>query len=380
MSLLQNVKIALVYDRVNKWGGAERVLLALHEMFPQAPLYTAVYNTETAGWAKVFPAVIPSFLQKFPLAKSRHELYPWLTPLAFESFNFDKFDIVISVTSADAKGIITKPGTFHLCYCLTPTRYLWSHEGLYKSQTLPLFKPLFNYLKSWDLVASHRPDVYIAISKTVQSRISKYYNLPSEIVYPPVDVDTFSQPSTINSQLSTKNFFLYVGRLVAYKQVQLLVETFNDLKLPLAIIGTGHLESKLKAMAAPNIQFLGHQPEADLVAYYQHARALVFFHEEDFGIVPVEAMAAGTPVIGLNSGGLSETVIHGTTGHLIPDGQDSLKNAILNFDPKLFQPEVLKAHAQKFSKDRFKREFTSTLIRAYSGGGWRYSPLAPVTG
>ena len=151
-------RVALIYDRVNKWGGAERVLLALHEMFPDAPLYTSVYNPATAGWAKVFPAVIPTFLQKFPLAKSNHELYPWLTPMAFETLKFDDYDIVISVTSADAKGIITKPGTFHLCYCLTPTRYLWSHEEFYKSQTSPLFHPLFNYLKSWDLIASRRPD------------------------------------------------------------------------------------------------------------------------------------------------------------------------------------------------------------------------------
>ncbi|MEK7154991.1 MAG: glycosyltransferase [Patescibacteria group bacterium] len=353
-------RIAIVYDHVNKWGGAERVLLALHEMFPDAPLYTAVYNPAAAGWAKVFPAVIPTFLQKFPFAKTNHELYPWLTPMAFESLKFDNYDLVISVTSADAKGIITKPGTFHLCYCLTPTRYLWSHEDFYKSQTSQIFHPLFNYLKRWDLIASRRPDAYIAISKTVQSRIKKYYGLDSQVIYPPVDVEVFSQPATMNYKLITNNFFLYVGRLVAYKQAEVLIEIFNDLKLPLAIIGTGALESKLKSIASSNIHFLGHLSESDLAAHYQHARAVLFIHEEDFGLVPLEAHAAGTPVIGLNKGGITETVIHGQTGLLLNSIED-LKNAILNFDSTKFDREFIKAHAQKFVKARFKQEFLHTI-------------------
>lgn len=370
-------RIALVYDRVNKWGGAERVLLALHEMFPHAPLYTSVYNPAAAGWAKVFPEVLPTFLQKFPWARSNHELYPWLTPIAFETLKFDDYDIIISVTSADAKGITTKPGTFHLCYCLTPTRYLWSHEDFYKSQTSKIFHPLFNYLKSWDLIASRRPDAYIAISRTVKDRIKKYYDQDSQVIYPPVDVDFFSQPSTMNHKLITNNFFLYVGRLVAYKQAEILVGIFNDLKLPLAIIGTGSLESKLKAMAAPNIYFLGALSESDLTAYYQHARAVLFIHEEDFGLVPLEAHAAGTPVIGLNRGGVTETVIHGQTGLLLDDIND-LKNVILNFDPTQFDRKFIKTHAQKFAKDRFKREFKSSLVRSYSGWRRRHPSLAPL--
>ncbi len=368
-------RIALVYDRVNKWGGAERVLLALHEIFPQAPLYTAVYDAGRAPWAKVFPVVIPTFLQRFPLAKSNHEFYPWLTPMAFETLKFDDYDIVISVTSADSKGIITKPDTFHLCYCLTPTRYLWSHEDNYKSQVPSLFHSLFDYLKSWDLIASHRPDAYIAISQTVQNRISKYYGLDSQVIYPPVDVELFGQPATMNHELITNNFFLYVGRLVAYKQAQLLVEIFNDLKLPLAIIGTGSLESKLKSMAAPNIHFLGHVDEADLAAYYQHARAVLFIHEEDFGLVPVEAHAAGTLVIGLNKGGITETVVHGQTGLLL-DSIDELKSVILNLDPVQFNKEFIKDHAQKFAKDRFQREFSQALARSYFGWRRRHSSLA----
>lgn len=362
MNGLSNKKIALVYDRVNKWGGAERVLLALHELFPDAPLYTAVYNSATAWWAKVFPKVIPSFLQKFPYATTNHELYPWLTPLAFESFDFSKYNLVISVTSADAKGILTKPQTKHICYCLTPTRYLWSHEDLYKSQTSKIFHPLFNYLKTWDQIAAQRPDVYIAISQTVQNRISKYYHRDSVVVYPPVDIDKFLVPDQKNYSTLTKDYFLYVGRLVSYKRADIVAEIFNDLKLPLKIIGLGKLESKLRKLASKNIQILGEQTDKELGLHYQNAKALVYFHEEDFGIIPVEAMLSGTPVIGLNSGGLSETVVHGITGVLVDqDDKNAFKHAILNFNHLNFDPQTISQHAQKFSKDRFKKEFLDII-------------------
>lgn len=374
MDTIENFKVAFVYDRVNKWGGAERVLLALHEIFPNAPLFTAVYDSEFAVWARVFPQIIPSFLQNFPLAKNHHELYPWLTPIAFETFRFDDYDIVISVTSADAKGIITKPETFHLCYCLTPTRYLWSHADVYETAK---YGPVFAYLKHWDRIASHRPDAYIAISKTVQNRISIFYNLSSSVVYPPVDVDKFNN-QTDNWKPITDNYFLWVGRLVAYKRAQLVVETFNDLQLPLVVIGLGLLANKLQKVANKNIYLLGYQPGEELARYYQHAKALVFFHEEDFGIVPVEAMSVGTPVIGLNRGGVSETVIHGVTGHLIEDSQEQLKNAILYFNRAGFDSQAIKDHAQKFAKDRFKQEFSQALIRAYSSWRRRNSPLASI--
>ncbi len=353
-------RIALVYDRVNKWGGAERVLLALHELFPQAPLYTAVYDSQKADWAQVFPSVIPTFLQKFPLAQSHHELYPWATPLAFESLNLDLYDVVISVTSADAKGIITKPKTFHLCYCLTPTRYLWSHAQFYQDQLGAgnLTSPLFNYLKRWDTVAASRPDAYLAISQTVKDRIAQYYHRDSEVVYPPVDVDTFSQPA---ASPAIADYFLWVGRLVAYKRAQIVVETFNELRLSLVVVGLGSLADRLRQIAANNIHLLGHLPEAELTRYYQHAQGLIFFHEEDFGIVPVEAMAAGTPIIGLNSGGVSETVIQGKTGILINDSPQELKNAILNWHQHQFDSTVIKSHAQKFSKVRFQQEFLQAL-------------------
>lgn len=184
------MKVAIVYDRVNKWGGAERVLLTLHKMFPKAPLYTSVYDAKNAKWAKVFPKIYTSFLQKIPFAKSNHELLAPFMPFVFSRFNFDNYDLVISVTSEAAKGIITRPETLHVCYCLTPTRYLWSHYSLYFKNPFLKFlsKPVINYLRKLDKVSAQRPDIMIAISTEVQKRIKKYYDRDSEIIFPPCTI------------------------------------------------------------------------------------------------------------------------------------------------------------------------------------------------
>ena len=347
-------RVAIVYDWVDKWGGAERVLLALHEMFPEAPLYTAVYEPRLAGWAEVFPKIIA------PKIYFNHELFPWLIPLIFESYSFDEYDLVISVSSFAAKGIITKPHTKHVNYCLTPTRFLWSHEEDYKESLNPLLrfltKPIFKYLKYWDKIASNRPARIIAISKTGQDRIKKYYGLDSEVIHPPVNIDQYQKDF---EKPVIENFFLYVGRLVAYKQVQIIVEVFNELNLPLAIIGLGKLEDKLKSIAKQNIHFLGHLSD-DLVAQHlQHAKGLIYFHEEDFGIVPIEAMAAGTPVLGFNKGGVTETVIDGITGVL----DSNLENAILRFNNINFDKKVIRNRAELFSKEKFMLNFKDNLCR-----------------
>jgi len=339
--------VALVYDRVNKWGGAEQVLLALHEMFPQAPLYTAVSDLRAAPWAQVFPQVIPSFLNRFPWAKSAHEIYPWLTPLAFEAFDFSAFDAVISVTSADAKGIVTKPGTFHLCYCLTPTRYLYSHPV-----------PLLGFLKTWDQIASRRPDAYLAISRTVQSRIKTYYGLDSTVIHPPANIEKFM----FNDKWSMVNdkYFLSVGRLVYHKRPDLLIKLFNDLKLPLVIAGTGRMESRLRRMAAPHVRFAGLVSDRELQQLYRHALGYVSVHEEDFGLVYVEAQAAGLPILALNHGGVGEIVTHGQTGLLFDDLSD-LGQALQAFDLARFDRPAIAATAARFSKERFHQEFAKVF-------------------
>ncbi len=371
------MKVALVYDRVNKWGGAERVLLALHELFPEAPLYTSVYNSQTAPWAKVFPKVITSFLQRLPLAKERHDFYAPLMPLAFESFDFSEYDLVISVTSEAAKGIITKPGTLHICYCLTPTRYLWSGYDFYFGDKFAkrLATPVISYLRWWDKIAAQRPDVMLAISQNVASRIRKYYGRKSRVIYPSVDTKQFRGPDKISSLHSSEKkgeYFLVVSRLVPYKRVDLVIEVFNRLsarggsfsgrKWPLVIVGTGSEERKLHKMAGKNIRFVEQVDDGELAKYYQGCKALIFPQEEDFGIVAVESQALGKPVIAYRGGGALETVVDGKSG-IFFDRQtpESLALAIKKFDRMSFDENAIKGNAKKFSKEKFLQEF-ATLV------------------
>jgi glycosyltransferase involved in cell wall biosynthesis len=366
------MKVALVYDRVNKWGGAERVLLALHEMFPSAPLYTAVYYPERAKWAKIFLKVIPSFLQKVPFIQSKHELLGTFMPVAFESLNFDNYDLVISVTSEAAKGIITHPPTQHICYCLTPTRYLWSGYDFYFQNKLLRFLagPFISYLRAWDCVAAQRPDEIIAISTAVQKRIQRYYGRDSKTIFPPLQIKNFK--SSKNSKLASgdavkiKNYFLVVSRLVPYKRVDLVVAAFNELGLPLVIVGKGSQEKKLKSMAHSNIRFVGQLTDQQLGLYYRKSRALVFAQEEDFGLVAVEAQSLGIPVIAFKAGGALDIVEDGKTGIFFTrQTKESLKKAIARFDTISFKPEIIKANAQKFSQARFKKQIKELIRGKY---------------
>ena len=356
------MKLAIVYDRVNKWGGAERVLLALHEIWPEAPLFTAVYDREHAAWADVFQ-VHPSFLQHVPFAKRRHELYPWLTPMAFESFNFDGFDVVLSVTSAEAKDIITKPGTVHICYCLTPTRYLWSGREEYEKSGVPGFglRVIGSLLRRWDMVASTRPDYYLAISEHVEKRIKKYYHRDVEkVIYPPVDTQKFR---TQNPRLRTQNFFLCVARLVPYKRVDIVIDAFNELGWPLKIVGKGSAEIFLKKRAKQNIEFVGGDlTDAHMAAYYQEARAFVFGGEEDFGIVSLEAQACGKPVICYRKSGMAETVVEGKTGIFFNEQSVvSLVSALRTFDKGWYDSDLCRTQAERFGKARFINDMKATV-------------------
>ncbi len=356
------MRTAIVYDRVNKWGGAERVLLALHELFPEAPLFTAIYNPKTARWAEVFPKVIPSFLNK--ITHTHHELLAPLMPLAFESFDFNAYDLVISVTSESAKGIITGPKTKHICYMLTPTRYLWSGQSDYfKNKFLAgISSPVVKHLKKWDKIASARPDKIIAISEEVQTRIKKYYNRDSQVIYPPVDTKIF-HPS--KNPVPHIPHYLLVSRLVSYKRVDIAIKAFNKLNLPLVIIGTGHEEKKLKKIANKNIKFINNLTDQDLVHYYNNCAALIFPQDEDFGLVAAEAQACGTPVIAFKNGGALDIIKDEKTG-LFFESQtpESLIKAVKHFEVLKFDRSIITKHAQRFSKEKFNTEFMKAINNA----------------
>jgi len=349
------MKVAICYDRVNKWGGAERVLLILNEMFPDAPLYTSVYDSKKAPWAKKFPKVYTSFLQNILFAKNRHEFLGTLMPFVFESHDFSRYDLVISVTSEAAKGIITLPKTKHICYMLTPTRYLWSHHDEYFENRLLRFisRPFINYLRKWDKIASKRPDKIVAISKTSQKRIKKYYGLDSIVIYPPLSLEISKKKVKKN-----KDYYLLVSRLVPYKKVNLAVKAFNKLNKKLIVVGTGSQKRKLKSMANSNIEFKGSVTDKELGKLYSGAKALIFPHEEDFGLTSIEAQSFGVPVIALKKGGAKETVIEGKTGILFEkQTPESIMKGVEKFEKLRFNKETIKNNAKTYSKENFKKDF-----------------------
>lgn len=367
------MNIALVYDRVNKFGGAEQVLLALHSLWPQAPLYTAVYDKEKALWADVF-TVHPSFIQSFPFAKDHHELYPWLTPLGFESFSFDQYDVVISITSAEAKNILTKPQTLHICYCLTPTRYLWSGYETYKKEpglgafsfiSRAIFPKMLSKLRRWDYLAAQRPDCYVAISKRVKKRIKTYYDREvSAVIYPPVNTHIFTLPT---KKVDSQAPYLIVSRLVPYKRIDLVIDACNQLKLPLQIIGDGKDKARLMNRAGSTIEFITHKlTESELRHYYQECKAFIFAGEEDFGIVGAEAQSCGKPVLCYEQSGMAEIVVPGKTGELFSEQSvECVSDALSKFDPKQYDPETCRQQAMLFDISSFQQQMKTFVDRTH---------------
>jgi len=361
------MKVALVYDRVNKFGGAERVLLALHKIWPNAPLYTSVYDKCGAPWAKEFK-VVPSPVQKIPFAKKHHQAFPFLMPFAFENMNFKGFDVVISLTSESAKAVVVQPGTLHICYCLTPTRYLWSHYKYYLSNprygilnplARLLMKPVFKILREWDLVASKRPDCYIAISREIKKRIKKYYNRDADVIYPCVDTTKFYLPKVQGSRFKVQGYYLVVSRLEPYKRVDVIIEAFAKLGYNLKIVGNRSDKKRLKQMAGKKIEFLGQNlTDDELLRYYQNCLALCFAGKEDFGLVSLEAQSCGRPVIAFRGGGIKETIVEGKTGLLFEkQTAESLIKAIGKFEKMEFKAEDCRENAKRFGREKFIKRF-----------------------
>lgn len=357
------MKVALVYDRVNKFGGAERVLLNLKKIFPDAPLYTLVHDKNGAGWSELFE-VRPTFMNKLSFFRKRHELLAPVAVMAFESLNLDGFDLIISVTSADAKSVITKPNQVHICLCLTPTRYFWSGSDEYKNDPKMRFLPqiLVDFFRQLDLQTSNRPDLYLAISNEVKTRLKNYYKKDAEVVYPPID-DFFYTNNPIPK--SERSYYLVVSRLVKYKKVHLAIRALNALNLPLLVIGEGDQKESLQKIAGSKTVFLGAVSDYRLKKYYQYAKATIFPQNEDFGLVPIESQACGTPVIAYRAGGALETIVEGKTGVFFQhQNTKSLVRAIKNFEKLNIDYMACIENAKNFSEEKFRTEFLKQVKEA----------------
>lgn len=360
------MKVALVHEHLAQDGGAERVARVFQAMYPEAPLFTLVYNRERAHPSFRGTDIRTSFIQRLP---GGVRFFPWYLPLmptAVELFDLRGFDVVISSASAFAKGVITDPQTLHLCYLHSPTRYLWS-DSLQYVKDLPYPKVMkaiisrhLTNLRQWDRMAADRVDDYVVNSQLVNHRLQKYYRRHGTVIHPPIDVDRFTVGRT------TKNYYVTGGRLAFYKRFDLAVQAFNHLKIPLKIFGTGPALKSLQAMAHTNIEFVGRVPDADLNALYSQAVAFINPQEEDFGITVVEAMAAGRPVIAYAAGGALETVKPGVTGVLFPDQDwEALADTVVRFKPEQYQPAAIRAWAETFGIDRFKASLQAHVERAY---------------
>jgi glycosyltransferase involved in cell wall biosynthesis len=366
MEQLNNLKVALVHDFLLYPGGAERVLEALCEMFPEAPIYTLLYDKKKMRGKFADKDIQTSFLQKFPkFLRKRYRLLLPLMPTAPETFDLRDFDVAISSSGAWSKGIITKLNTIHIAYIHSPMRFVWDYNNRYSTEIHGnkwkfIVRILSSYLRLWDYEAAQRPDYLVANSKYTQARIAKYYRRESAVIYPPA---VNNQLSRNNNQTNSK-YFLVVSRLSPYKKVDMVVETFNKLELPLVVIGEGAQKKYLRKIAGKNVKILGWLNDEMLVEYYQNARALVFATEDDFGIVPVEAMGYGVPVIAYRKGGVIETVVEGVTGEFF-DAQtpEVLADGVRRFIEKenSYDKNVIINRAREFSKERFKRELNDFM-------------------
>jgi len=375
-----DLKVALVHDFLTDWGGAEKVLEVLAEMFPRAPIYTLLYDEEKMRGRFTDRKIYTSFLQKFPRfwRKRKKYLLPFL-PISPETFDLRDFDVVISSSGAWSKGIVTRLNTIHIAYLHSPMRFAWDYNERYwrsiSKKPGILGRACLNYLRLWDFQAAKRPDYLIANSFYTAERIAKYYRRKSVVIYPPAGIKFFQDSihqstdkskisKNVNFQSPISNYFLIVSRLSPYKRIDLAVEAFNKLELPLLVIGTGEQEKYLKKIAGKTVRILGWQDPEKLEQYYVNARALVFPAEDDFGLVMVEAMSKGVPVIAYGKGGAREIVREGITGEFFhAQTVEVLADGVMRFLEKenKYDRKVIQQEARKFSQEKFQTEFFAFL-------------------
>jgi glycosyltransferase involved in cell wall biosynthesis len=357
------VKVAIVHYWLLSMRGGEKVLEALSEIYPEADIFTLVYDPDAIKGRLKNHKIKTSFLQKIPCSKKHYQMLLPLMPLALENMDLTGYDLIISSESGPAKGIIPKPDALHVCYCHSPMRYIWDHYFFYHASAgfvKRLFMPLVaSWLRQWDVSTSARVDCFVANSRHIANRVQRYYRRDAVVIHPPVSVDEFAVSGNVD------DFYLCAGQLVAYKRIDLAVEAFTRLNKKLVVIGTGEEMASLRSKAGPTITFLDHQPFASLKTHMARCKALVFPGEEDFGIVPVEVMASGRPVLAYGRGGAVDTVIEGVSGMLFAEQSvEALIDCVERFEQaeESFAPSRIRAHSLQFSKETFKDKI-SLLIR-----------------
>ncbi|MGL5257632.1 MAG: glycosyltransferase, partial [Proteocatella sp.] len=362
------MKVAIVHEWLSVYGGSERVTEIFHEMFPEAPIYCLVYDEENMPERFKSYDIRTTFIQKMPFAKKKYQNYLPLMPRAYEELNLIEYDLVISSSSACAKGVITRSDAIHICYCHTPTRYLWEFYYEYVKDMNKLKKAIISKfihkLRMWDRLASDRVDYFIANSNYIAGRIKKYYRRDSKVIFPPVNTHVY------NISDMDEDYYLVVSRLVPYKRIDIAVEAFNKLGLPLVVIGSGSEKEKLQKIAKSNVKILGRLSDEEIMDYYSKCKAFIFPGEEDFGITPVEAQSSGRPVIAYGRGGALDTVLDGKTGLFFDEqNTESLCEAVSKFEKNgvLYTKQEIKEWSEKFSVDRFKMEIENYVSEKMKG-------------
>lgn len=376
------MKVAIIHDFLTQAGGAERVVEALHQIWPEAPIFTSVYDP-----GNTFPSfrqmdIRTSFLQKVPLAATNrhHKKFLTLFPMAFEMLDLRGYDMVFSNTTCFSKGVITYPETCHICYCHTPSRFAWRYEEYVSQGNFSRLERLvmpfvIHRLRAWDWQAAQRVDYFLGNSHNIVRRIQKFYGRTAEVLYPPVDTERFHVEPRPQS-----DYLLVVSRFLPYKRVDLAVQAATQLGVKLKVVGSGPDESRLRAQAGPTVEFLGRLPDGQVEALFANCRAFLFPGEEDFGIAPVEAMAAGRPVIAFRAGGAMETVADGLTGVFFDEPTaESLAGAIRRLDDLSVDAMRIRTHAQTFGLDRFRDRLQHLVTRYVADyrtrhGGWAKKP------
>ena len=371
------MKIALIHDHLAQDGGAEKVLKVFSEMFQEAPIYTLLFEKEQVNKYFSDKKIETSIIQKLPGGVKHYQWYLSFMPLAIEFFDLRGYELIISDTSSFAKGVITSPDSLHICYCHTPTRYLWSdtHQYINELKYNKFFKKIISLVLSrirlWDYAAAARVDFFIANSKTVEQRIKKYYRRDSIVIYPPVETQKFSIYQ--EGEIKKEKYFLVGCRLAPYKRVDIVIEAFKRLgsDYKLKIFGDGVDLKRLKKITgeATNIKFLGRVSDSYKAELYSGAEAFINPQEEDFGITVVESMAAGRPVIAYEKGGATETVLEGFSGTFFKEQtSDAIYKAVKKFETMSFKPEEIKSYAEKFSVLNFRKKIEAYISWVQAGG------------